>query len=71
MEQLTNTNEGLNDVTVKSKEEHFIDINISTLNKIDNQDIDIQEMSNLLNNFNIISSTSAMVKQNFKQNNQH
>lgn len=71
MEQLTNTNEGVNDVTVKSKEEHLIDINISTLNKIDNQDIDIQEMSNLLNDFNIISSTSAMVKQNFKQNNQH
>ena len=71
VEQLTNANEGVDDVTVKSKEEHFIDINMSTLNKTDNQDIDIQEISNLLNNFNIISSTLTMGKQNFKQNNQH
>ena len=67
VEQLANTNEGVNNVAIKSKEEHFIDLNTSTLNKVDNQDIDVQEISNLLNNFSILSSTSTMDQQNLAE----
>ena len=51
---------GVNDVTIKSKEEHFIDINTSIVNKTDNQNIDVQEISILLSNFNILSPNSTM-----------
>ena len=60
MERLTSSNKGYNYVTIKSKEDNLTDINTSPLIKFGNQNIEVQEISNLLNNFNILLPNSTM-----------
>lgn len=57
------TNEGVNDAMIKSKGQHFIDINTSTVTNIENQDIEIQEIPILFNNINILSPNSTVDQQ--------
>ena len=60
----------IDNTSISNNEGHFID---NDLINNTNPDIDVQEISNLLNNFNILSPFSTWIKRryhNFKQNKQ-
>ena len=66
----TDNEDIIDNTNISNNERHFIG---NTLINNTDPDIDVQEISNLLNNFNILSPFSTWIKRryhNFKQNKQ-